>query len=142
MLSYPQKVDITFSVSDSVIAETLHFQFLPEITFGMKGDIVNKIQNKLLEKRYNLGSSGADGKFERIPTVKLLQRLHTRNEFYIGSHHPLRETLINQTGRSEIERSKFLGQIYQRVQLNPATAWEPERRAELLVAHTVLLEIS
>ncbi len=68
---------------------------------------------------------GVDGKFDRIPSKKLLQRLHTRNEFFIGSHHPLRETLINQTGRSVADRANFLNDFYQRVQLNPATAWEP-----------------
>jgi hypothetical protein len=104
--------------------------FFPHMLKPQLGSAVDGIWNLVLScKDCN---RGADGKFERIPSVKLLQRLHTRNEFYIGSHHPLRETLINQTGKSEAERSKFLGQIYQRVQLNPATAWEPEQRAESL----------
>src|SRR5262249_27405174 len=46
---------------------------------------------------------GVGGKFDRIPTIKLLGRLHIRNEFLISSHHPLRETLIRQTGASEAE---------------------------------------
>jgi len=104
--------------------------FFPHMLKPQFGSVVDGIWNLVLScKDCNRGT---DGKFERIPTVKLLQRLHTRNEFYIGSHHPLRETLINQTGRSESERSKFLGEIYQRVQLNPATAWEPELRAKSL----------
>jgi hypothetical protein len=104
--------------------------FFPHMLKPQLGSVVDGIWNLVLScKDCN---RGADGKFERIPTVKLLQRLHTRNEFYIGSHHPLRETLINQTGKSESERSKFLGGIYQRIQLNPATAWEPEQRAESL----------
>jgi hypothetical protein len=40
----------------------------------------------------------------RIPTMKLLERLYSRNEFLIASHHPLRETLIMQTGKNEIGR--------------------------------------
>jgi len=68
---------------------------------------------------------GVNGKFDRIPSMKLLKRLHVRNEFFIGSHHPLRETLINQTGKTETDRAKFLNDVYQRVQLNPLTAWEP-----------------
>jgi len=31
-----------------------------------------------------------------------------RNEFLISSHHPLRETLLMQTGKIEQERVKFL----------------------------------
>jgi hypothetical protein len=53
-----------------------------------------------------------------------LARLHNRNEFFIGSHHPLRETLINQTGSTTAERANFLSTTYKRVQLNPAFAWE------------------
>lgn len=68
---------------------------------------------------------GVNGKFDRIPSVELLKRLHTRNEFFIGSHHPLRETLINQTGKSVADRAKFLNDVYRKVQLNPATAWQP-----------------
>ena len=65
------------------------------------------------------------GKFDRIPSLRLLERLHTRNEFLIGSHHPLRETLINQTGDTLDKRVEFLSKIYQEVQLNPLLAWEP-----------------
>jgi hypothetical protein len=56
----------------------------------------------------------------------MLERLHTRNEFLIGSHHPLRETLINQTGETLEKRVSFLSKIYSEVQLNPELAWEPE----------------
>jgi hypothetical protein len=47
---------------------------------------------------------GSRGKFDRLPSVRLLERLHARNEFLIGSHHPLRETLILQTGVDEPQR--------------------------------------
>jgi hypothetical protein len=104
--------------------------FFPHMLKPQLGPMVDGIWNLVLScKDCNRGT---DGKFDRIPTFKLLQRLHTRNEFYIGSHHPLRETLINQTGRSESERSMFLGEIYQRVQLNPVTAWESEQRADTI----------
>ena len=69
---------------------------------------------------------GVSGKFDRIPSLRLLERLHTRNEFLIGSHHPLRETLINQTGDTLDKRVAYLSKIYQEVQLNPLLAWEPE----------------
>jgi hypothetical protein len=35
-----------------------------------------------------------------VPARKYLERLDTRNEFFITSHHPLRETLMAQTGDS------------------------------------------
>lgn len=68
---------------------------------------------------------GPGGKFDRIPSLKLLEKLHIRNEFLIGSHHPLRETLMNQTGATTHKRIDFLNRIYKRVQLNPLDAWEP-----------------
>jgi hypothetical protein len=39
---------------------------------------------------------GIDGKSSRVPEKRLLERLDVRNEFLIGSHHPLRETLLAQ----------------------------------------------
>ena len=68
---------------------------------------------------------GVGGKFDRIPSLRMLERLHTRNEFLIGSHHPLRETLIYQTGDTLEKRIGFLSKIYNDVQLNPEMAWEP-----------------
>lgn len=57
---------------------------------------------------------GEGGKFARMPATKYLERLHRRNEFLIGSHHPLRETIIRQTGQTESERRHFLQNIDQR----------------------------
>jgi hypothetical protein len=51
---------------------------------------------------------GVDGKFAQVPKISLLDRLRQRNEYLIGSHHPLRETLIQQTGSTESERKRFL----------------------------------
>jgi 5-methylcytosine-specific restriction endonuclease McrA len=69
---------------------------------------------------------GANGKFDRIPSLQLLERLHQRNEYLIGSHHPLRETLMQQTGTDPKVRIGFLNRIHQSVQLSPAMAWEPQ----------------
>ncbi|MEG4248656.1 hypothetical protein [Microcoleus sp. Pol10D4] len=55
---------------------------------------------------------GVGGKFDRLPQLRFLERLNTRNEFLIGSHHPLRETLIQQTGNSEAKRRSFLERNY------------------------------
>ena len=70
---------------------------------------------------------GPNGKFDRIPSGRLLQRLNNRNEYLIGSHHPLRETLMRQTGLTTIDRTAYLAGIYQKVQLNPGSAWDTEQ---------------
>ncbi len=55
---------------------------------------------------------GYQGKFDHLPAVNLLQRLHRRNEYLITSHHPSRETLIAQTGFTESARRGFLQDAY------------------------------
>src|SRR5262249_34564656 len=40
-------------------------------------------------------------KSARVPDLSSLERLFVRNEFLISSHHPLRETIILQTGANE-----------------------------------------
>src|SRR5215831_17615044 len=60
---------------------------------------------------------GMDGKSSRIPERRFLERLNTRNEFFITSHHPLRETLMAQTGTTSDGRAHFLNSAY-------STGWE------------------
>lgn len=54
---------------------------------------------------------GSDGKFAKVPSIKYVNRLHKRNEFLISSHHPLRETLMQQTGSTESMRREFMRNI-------------------------------
>lgn len=68
---------------------------------------------------------GVGGKFDRIPSLQLLERLHSRNEFLIASHHPLRETLINQTGLGAQDRIDFLAKVFREVQFSPYHGWTP-----------------
>ncbi len=68
---------------------------------------------------------GPQGKFDRIPALPLLERLHRRNEYLIGSHHPLRETLMQQTGMQLTQRISFLAGLYRKVQLSPGLSWAP-----------------
>jgi len=51
---------------------------------------------------------GIAGKSAKVPEIKFLHRLRSRNDFLISSHHPLRETLIQQTGKTEMQRLSFL----------------------------------
>jgi len=69
---------------------------------------------------------GPGGKLDLVPTPGLLKRLHTRNEFLISSHHPLRETLMGQTGADEGERWRFLNDVHRRALAARLQQWEPE----------------
>lgn len=73
---------------------------------------------------------GADGKFAKVPAIKYLERLHKRNEFLISSHHPLRETIINQTGKTEQERAAFLREIDRKAINYLIHRWETEEKQE------------
>jgi hypothetical protein len=55
---------------------------------------------------------GLNGKFAQLPAISMLERLNNRNEYLITSHHPLRETLIAQTGGSSEKRQQFLQDAY------------------------------
>lgn len=67
---------------------------------------------------------GDDGKFAKVPALKYLERLSKRNDFLISSHHPLRETLMNQTGRTEGERHLFLQSMYNMAKNYLIHTWE------------------
>ena len=54
---------------------------------------------------------GEGGKFARIADGAYLRRLHRRNEYLISSHHPLRESIIAQTGANAEERWSFLSKV-------------------------------
>ena len=67
---------------------------------------------------------GAGGKFATLPHDRYLERLHHRNEFLIGSNHPLRETLMITTGNTEPARRAFLQEA---MQLASQVATSPDR---------------
>ncbi len=70
---------------------------------------------------------GHDGKFARLPRRTYLDRLHKRNSFLIDSHHPLSETLMQQTGLTEDKRRQFLNALYNTALdlLNRNIVWTP-----------------
>lgn len=89
-------------------------------------DNVNGVWNLVLAcKDCNRGE---DGKFAKVPTIELLYRLHKRNEYFINSHLPLRETLIQQTGKEEQQRRSFLQQQYNAAKCMLIHEWQPEPR--------------
>lgn len=72
---------------------------------------------------------GVGGKFEKVPSIRLLERLHRRNEFLIQSHHPLRETLMIQTGKNEQQRIKTLNDTHSKALTALFHTFEPEEKA-------------
>jgi hypothetical protein len=74
---------------------------------------------------------GPNGKFARVPELRFLERLHDRNEFLIGSHRPLRETLMGQTGATEPERRSYLQQARKYALSILIHTWHPETEETL-----------
>lgn len=72
---------------------------------------------------------GSDGKFAKVPAIKYLERLHKRNEFLISSHHPLRETIMKQTGKTEADRTLFLKDVDRRAVNILIHRWETPEKA-------------
>jgi 5-methylcytosine-specific restriction endonuclease McrA len=64
-------------------------------------------------------------KLARAPEVKYLNRLNKRNNYLISSHHPLRETLIRQTGNTDADRHSFLNSSYQKAINTLIHTWGP-----------------
>jgi len=106
----------------SALADVDHFfpHVLKQADFGSS---VDGVWNLVLAcKDCN---RGVGGKFVRLPTLRLLGRLHSRNEYLIGSHHPLRETLIAQCGRDGPSRQGFLNDAHRRALAVLIHEWEP-----------------
>lgn len=96
---------LTTSTDDNSLCDVDHFfpytlqRYIPEVN-------LNGVWNLVLTCKHC--NRGEDGKSTRVPAVKYLERLHARNEFLISSHHPLRETLMHQTGAQPADRIAFL----------------------------------
>ncbi|MGN0162860.1 MAG: HNH endonuclease domain-containing protein [Candidatus Ornithomonoglobus sp.] len=75
---------------------------------------------------------GHKGKFAQVPEKKYLERLYKRNEFLISSHHPLRETLIQQTGGTPELRQAFLNEMDKFAIELLLHRWKAEKEFELM----------
>lgn len=73
---------------------------------------------------------GTKGKFAKVPAIKYLERLYKRNEFLISSHHPLRETIMNQTGATPQARHDFLAKVDREAISNLLVRWEIAPKGE------------
>lgn len=67
--------------------------------------------------------NGSGGKSGSVPDLHYVERLHKRNEFLIASHHPLRPTLMAQTGATERERGDFLNYVYREAKQRLLSTW-------------------
>ncbi|HWL69446.1 MAG TPA: HNH endonuclease signature motif containing protein [Geminicoccus sp.] len=68
---------------------------------------------------------GEGGKSAGVPSPRLIARLHERNNWLVDSHHPLRETILLQTGADADARASFL-RARQRIALDALVhEWEP-----------------
>ena len=116
--------DITIEDNQDNLCDVDHF--FPFVLQTMNPDInLNGVWNLVLTcQKCNRGENG---KFAKVPCIKYLERLHKRNEFLIESHHPLRETIINQTGQTEEKRKSFLKMIDQRAINILIQRWETKR---------------
>ena len=69
---------------------------------------------------------GAKGKFDSTPHPKYVERLSQRNEYLILSHHPLRETLIKQSGASAALRRQYLQRNLEVASTYQSIPWETQ----------------
>ncbi len=114
--------DITIDPAAGLDADVDHF-FPHVLKHAGMGHRVDQVWNLVLASQ--ACNRGQDGKFERVPSLRMLERLHRRNEYLISSHHPLRETLIMQTGETEEARRQFLQSMYDFAKQTLIGTWEP-----------------
>ena len=109
-----QKGKYFYSFKDLNILNTSGFNCDVDHVFPHKNKLFHKesLYPTSINGVWNLVLSDKDvnrhEKRAKYPSLKYVERLHKRNEYYITSKHPLAETIINQTGGSEIERRIFL----------------------------------
>ena len=111
------------SIDKPINADVDHF--FPHALKSSNGfEAVDQIWNLVLSCRDC--NRGVGGKFDNIPSEKLVGQLHERNEYYIHSHHPLRETLIILTGDTEPERRDYIKTFFGRARQQLAgKLWHP-----------------
>lgn len=116
--------DITIEPGSNDLADVDHFfaQSLKQKS-GLS-DRVDGVWNLVLACQ--ACNRGKKGKFNQLPEIRFLERLHIRNSFFIESHHPLRETLMQQTGATEPERRQFLQDTYKVVKELLTKNWAPD----------------
>ena len=112
---------ITLESRDANLAEVDHYFPWALRQMGHLSSKLNGIWNLVLScKACNREKSA------RIPEIKYLDRLRKRNDFLIESHHPLRETLIQQTGNTASTRHAFLQDMDNEAIHSLVHRWHPD----------------
>jgi hypothetical protein len=102
--------------------------FFPHILKSMGiGELINGIWNLVLSCP---DCNGTGEKGAKVPSLTLLQRLSRRNEYLIESNHPLKETVILQTGKSKQARHGFLEKTYNTALASLINVWSPEMKGD------------
>ena len=70
-------------------------------------------------------NKGKGGKSGSVPEKKYLERLKTRNNYLISSHHPLSNTLVNQTGSDDKTRNSILEKLHSNAYAHQKKYWKP-----------------
>jgi 5-methylcytosine-specific restriction endonuclease McrA len=115
--------DISISGSSGEFADVDHFYPWSLGHDGRLAENLDGIWNLVLA--CSSCNRGPDGKFSRVPTLRHLDRLERRNNFLIRGHHPLRETLIAQTGMAEKDRTAFLRDMDRQAIERFIHRWQP-----------------
>jgi 5-methylcytosine-specific restriction endonuclease McrA len=112
-------VDISIQPRNDDLAHVDHF--LPHVLKSVRAiPHMDGVWNLVLAcKDCNMNKSAL------VPQVKYLNRLNTRNNYLISSHHPLREILIRQTGNTDADRHSFLRQSRQVAEDTLIHTWGP-----------------
>ncbi len=111
---------------DAALAHVDHF--LPFVLSSLLHVNLNGVWNLVLAcQECNLEKS------DLVPMKDFAERLYQRNEFLIISHHPLRETLMAQTGQDSRSRAAFLGRWYREAVQHRIATWRPKEQGETLI---------
>jgi hypothetical protein len=120
--------EISVLATSPIVADVDHFFPHTILARTELNDNLNGVWNLVLACREC--NRGEKGKSARVPHIRYLERLFKRNNFLIDSHHPLRETLIAQTGTTEISRRRFLQQQHTHAKRLLIHEWFPPDELE------------
>ena len=120
--------DISIVPGRTNLADIDHFIPHTLVTRGETHENLNGVWNLVLACRDC--KQREKGKSARVPRLVYLERLHKRNTFLVDSHHPLRETLIGQSGATAALRQRYLQQQYDKAKLLLIHEWSPAEELE------------
>jgi hypothetical protein len=69
--------------------------------------------------------NGSGEKGAKVPHLTLVERLDRRNEYLLESNHPLKETILGQTGMRREQRISFIQDAYEVAIRRLVSTWQP-----------------